>query len=473
MEIVLPLNILVIDDERSIREGCRLSLTHKGHVVDTCPNGQAGLEAILKGVYDIVLLDLRLPDMDGMEILRTVSREGPPVCIIIITGFSTVKGAVEAMKAGAFDYLSKPFSNNDLVLAVERALEKKRLIEENLSLRKEVLDRFGFQNIIGENPRILEIYQQVQKVAPLDSMVILYGESGTGKELFARAIYANSRRAGRPFVAADFSALSPGILESELFGHVKGAFTGALESKTGFFEMAQGGTLFLDEVSNLSLDVQGKLLRVLEAQEYKPVGGSQIKKSDVRVISATNRDLKAMVEEGHFREDLYYRLNVFPIFIPPLQERKDDIPRLAYFFLKLFCRKTGKNVEGFSDGALEALVQYEWPGNVRELKNIIERLVILAEGRTLENVFPLFSSRVRGGTKADRVPETTGELRNFKQRLIKETYEAVEKMFLIKALEACQGNITQAALRVGMQRPYFHSLIKRYGLKVKGPKTAG
>jgi DNA-binding NtrC family response regulator len=468
---VTSLNILVIDDERSIREGCRLSLSNKGHSVDICPNGQAGLEAILQGAYDIVLLDLRLPNMDGMEILRRACRECPDLCIIIITGFSTVKGAVEAMKVGAFDYLSKPFSENDLLLTVERALEKKRLIDENRSLRKEVLDRYGFQNIIGENPQILEIFQQVQKVAPLDSTVILYGESGTGKELFAGAIHVNSHRAGRPFVAADFSALSSGVLESELFGHVKGAFTGALENKAGLFEMAQGGTLFLDEVSNLPLDVQGKLLRVLEAQEYKPVGGSRIKKSDVRIVSATNRDLKALVDEGQFREDLYYRLNVFPIFIPPLRERRDDIPRLAYFFLKLFCRKTGKNVEGFSVEALEALAQYDWPGNVRELKNIVERLVILAEGRTLENVFPMFSTRLRGGTKADRLPETTGELRDFKQHLIKETYEVVEKMFLVKALEACQGNITQAALRVGMQRPYFHSLIKRYGLKAKGSKT--
>lgn len=466
-----PLNILVIDDERSIREGCHLSLSNKGHRVDTVPNGRAGLEAILQGSYDIVLLDLRLPDMDGMDILRTACRERPTSCIIIITGFSTVKGAVEAMKSGAFDYLSKPFSENDLLLTVERVLEKKRLIEENLSLRKEVLDRFGFQNLIGEHSQILTVYQQVQKVAPLDSTVVLYGESGTGKELFARAIYANSLRAGRPFVAADCSALSPGILESELFGHVKGAFTGAVENKAGLFEMAHGGTLFLDEVSNLPLDVQGKLLRVLEEQEYKPVGGSQIRRSDVRIISATNQDLKTLVDSGHFREDLYYRLNVFPIFIPPLRERKDDIPRLAYYFLKLFCRKTGKRVEGFSDEALEALVQYDWPGNVRELKNIVERLVILAEGKTLENVFPFYSTQLRERSKADRVPETTGELRAFKQHLLKETYQIVEKNFLLKALDACQGNITQAALRVGMPRPYFHALIKRHGLKGKGAKT--
>lgn len=469
---MFPLNILIIDDERSIRDGCQLSLRNKGHQVDTSPNGRAGLEALLQGNYDIVLLDLRLPDLNGMEILRQACREKPSLCIIVITGFSTVKGAVEAMKAGAFDYLSKPFSQHDLFLTVDRALEKKRLIEENLSLRKEIQDHYGFQNIIGENSQILTIYQQIQKVAPLDSAVILYGETGTGKELFARAIYANSRRSGRPFIAADCSALSPGLLESELFGHVKGAFTGAVESKAGLFEMAHNGTLFLDEVSNLPQDFQGKLLRVLEAQEYKPVGGSHFRKSDVRLISATNRDLKGMVDSGTFREDLYYRLNVFPIYIPPLRERKDDIPRLAYHFLKLFCQKTGKNVTGFSHEALEILIQYDWPGNVRELKNIVEHLVILAEGRTLKNVLPLYSKRLRDGSKIDRIPETTGELRDFKQHLIKETYEIVEKMFLIKALEACNGNITQAALRVGMQRPYFHSLLKRYCLKASDTKTA-
>lgn len=466
-----PLNILVIDDERSIRDGCLLSLSNKGHKVDTCPNGRAGLEAILRGDYDIVLLDLRLPDINGMEILKKGIQEKPLLCIVVITGFSTVKGAVEAMKSGAFDYLSKPFSENDLLLTVDRALEKKRLIEENLSLRKEVRDRFDFQNIVGENIHIIEVYQQIQKVAPLDSAVILYGESGTGKELFARALYANSLRVGRPFVAIDCSALSPGILESELFGHVKGAFTGAVEDKLGIFEMAQGGTLFLDEISNLPMEVQGKLLRVLEVQEFKPVGGSQIKKCDVRMISATNRDLKTLVNQGLFREDLYYRLNVFPIFIPPLRERKDDIPRLAYFFLKLFCRKTGKRVEGFTDEALKALVDYDWPGNVRELKNVIERLVILAEGKTLEKILPFYPAKLLGGMKADRIPETTEELRNFKRHLMEETYEMVEKTFLIKALEACQGNISQAALRVGMPRPYFHALLKRYGLKAKGPKT--
>jgi DNA-binding NtrC family response regulator len=466
-----PLNILVIDDERSIRDGCQLSLSNKGHRVDTFPNGRSGLEAILQGRYDVVLLDIRLPDMDGMEILRTAYREKPCLCIIIITGFSTIKGAVEAMKAGAFDYLSKPFSEHDLLLTVDRALEKKRLIEENLSLRKEVLDRFGFQNIIGENSQMLNAYEQVQKVAPLDSTVILYGESGTGKELFARAIYANSLRAGRPFVPADCSALNPGVLESELFGHVKGAFTGAVENKAGLFEMAQGGTLFLDEVSNLPPDFQGKLLRVLETQEYKPVGGSQFKKSDVRIISATNRDLKNLVATGQFREDLYYRLNVFPIFIPPLRERKEDIPQLAYYFLNHFCRKMGKRVEGFSAEALEGLVQYDWPGNVRELKNIVERLVILAEGKTLDQVFPFNSTRLHDRLKTNRAPETTGELRAFKQHLLKETYEVVEKAFLLKAMEACQGNITQAALRVDMPRPYFHSLLKRYGLKGKGTKA--
>ncbi|MGC1402938.1 MAG: sigma 54-interacting transcriptional regulator [Thermodesulfobacteriota bacterium] len=252
----------------------------------------------------------------------------------------------------------------------------------------------------------------------------------------------------------------------------RGPFTGAVEDKLGIFEMAQGGTLFLDEISNLPLEVQGKLLRVLEAQEFKPVGGGQIKKSDVRMISATNRDLRTLVHQGLFREDLYYRLNVFPIFIPSLRERKDDIPRLAYFFLKLFCRKTGKRVEGFTDEALKALIDYDWPGNVRELKNVVERLVILAKGKTLENVLPLYPSKLPWGLKADRIPETTEELRDFKRHLIGETYEMVEKTFLLRALEACQGNITQAALKGGVcpgliSTPFSKDMV----LKAKGPKT--
>ena len=462
-----PINILIIDDERVICEGCKMALSDKGHSVDIFMTGRAGLEAMLKGTHDLTLLDMKLPDMDGMDILRTVRKEKPGMYIIVMTGYSSVQNAVEAMKLGAFDYLAKPFSDDELVLAVERALGKKRLVDENLSLRKELLGRFGFNNIVGEDPKILGVFDQIRKVAPTDSTVLLYGESGTGKELFARAIHAHSQRAGRQFVAVDCSTLSPSLLESELFGHVKGAFTGAIQDKAGIFEVAHGATLFLDDVANLSIEIQGKLLRVLEMREYKPVGTSNIKKTNIRIIAATNKDLKAMVDEGNFREDLFYRLNVFPVFLPPLRERKDDIPKVAYHFLRLFCRKTGKKIEGFSDDALEMLMNYEWPGNVRQLKNVIERLVIMADRGVLDPIYLLDHMQIKPSWRGDSIPETLEELKTIKRHFVEERFGKIEKTFLIKALKACNGNITHAAEKVGMQRPNFSALLKKHHLSAK------
>ena len=462
-----PSNILIIDDERVMCDGCNLALSDKGHSVDICMTGGAGLDAILKGRYDLALLDMKLPDIDGMDILRAVRREKPGVYIIVMTGYSSVQNAVEAMKLGAFDYLSKPFSDDELVLAVERALGKKRLVDENLSLRKELLGRFGFNNIVGEDPKILGVFDQIRKVAPTDSTVLLYGESGTGKELFARAIHAHSQRAGRQFVAVDCSTLSPSLLESELFGHVKGVFTGAIQDKAGIFEVAHGATLFLDDVANLSIEIQGKLLRVLEMREYKPVGTSNIKKTNIRIIAATNKDLKAMVDEENFREDLFYRLNVFPVFLPPLRERKDDIPKVAYHFLRLFCRKTGKKIEGFSDDALEMLMNYKWPGNVRQLKNVIERLVIMADRGVLDPIYLLDHMQIKPSWRGDSIPETLEELKTIKRHFVEERFGKIEKTFLIKALKACNGNITHAAEKVGMQRPNFSALLKKHHLSAK------
>jgi len=315
---------------------------------------------------------------------------------------------VEAMKLGAFDYLSKPFTDDELVLVVQKAIEKKSLVEENISLRKELLDRFSFSNIVGKNQRILQVFRQIEKVAPTDTTVVIYGESGTGKELFARAIYAHSLRATRQFIAVDCNTLSPTLLESELFGHVKGAFTGAIEKKAGIFEVAHSGTLFMDDVTNLSMEIQGKLLRVLEMGEYKPVGASQFRKTDVRIIAATNKDPKALVEEGSFREDLFYRLNVFPIYLPPLRERKDDIPGLLYYFLR------------------------SWDGV--------------------------------------SVPETVDELNRVKKNLLEGYFGQVQKAFLLRALKSCDGNITHAAEKVGMKRPNFYSLMKKHNLTAKANK---
>jgi DNA-binding NtrC family response regulator len=460
-----PIRTLVIDDEPLICKGCRMILSKRGHSVDVCMTGRAGLDAALSGDYEVILLDMKLPDMDGMEILRTLHRDKPGEYILVMTGYSTVQNAVEAMKMGALDYLAKPFSDDELVLAVERTAEKKRLAEENLILRKELLDRYGFGNIIGDNPRMLQIFEEVGKVGPTDSTVLIYGESGTGKELFARAIHSHSQRTHRPFVPIDCSTLSSGLLESELFGHVKGAFTGAVQEKAGIFGSARKGTLFLDDVANLSPELQAKLLRVLESGEYKPVGSDQIFTTDVRIIAATNQDLGEMVTAGTFREDLFYRLNVFPLRIPPLRERRGDIPKLAYHFMRVFCRKSGKRVRGFSDDALEALLNHDWPGNVRELKNVVERLVILADRDTLGILDLVNHLQIRQSLAGHEVPTTAEDLRvakKLKKQILDAAFSNVEKAFLMRALEDAGGNITHAAARVGMQRSNFSALMKKH-----------
>ena len=460
-------NILVIDDEHFICKACSLALSKRGHNVDTCMTGKAGLESILDGKYDVILLDMKLPDMDGMDILKRVKKAQPNIFIIVMTGYSTIENAVEAMKLGASDYLSKPFTDDELVISVAKGIEKKNLIEENISLRKEVLDRFSFDNIIGTSPKMLNLFRQVEKVAPTDTTVLIYGESGTGKELFAKAIYARSPRATRRFIAIDCHTLSPTLLESELFGHVKGAFTGAIENKAGIFEVAHGGTLFLDDVANLSLEIQGKLLRVLEMGEYKPVGSSKFKSTDMRIIAATNKNLKTMVEEGEFREDLFYRLSVFPIYLPPLRERKEDIPKLLYFYLRRFSRKTGRRIAGFADDTMETLVNYRWPGNVRQLKNVVERLVIMSDSSTLNSIDFIGDLPMKSSWNGFSIPETAEELNAIKKHLLEDYFGHIQKAFIIKALKASDGNIAQAAEKVGMKRPNFHSLMKKHHLTAK------
>jgi DNA-binding NtrC family response regulator len=454
--------IVVIDDEAAICSGCKLALTDQGFHVETFLSGKPGLEAILQNSYDLVLLDLKLPGMDGMEVLKQIRRDKPEMNVIIMTGYASVQNAVDAMKLGAFDYLSKPFSDDELILAVKKAIHNKRLTEENLALRKQLFAKFDFSNIVGENPALTDIFHKILKAAPTDSTILLEGESGTGKELFANAIHAHSNRATRQFVVVDCSTFSSSLLESELFGHVKGAFTDAHKDKPGVFEIANGGTLFLDEIANLNLEIQGKLLRIMETREYKPVGGSHIKKSDMRIIAATNQSLKTMIENGRFREDLFYRLYVLPIYIPPLRERKDDIPKLAYHFLRLFGKEMGRRVQGFSDDALEVMIHYDWPGNVRQLKNVVERLVIMCDDDILS--YRHLASNLQMGSPArhDALPETLSELKTAKQIILDETYGPIEKAFLLKALKNAEWNITQAAKQVGMQRSNFSSLMRKH-----------
>jgi len=457
-------HILIIDDERAICDGCRLGLSENGYMVDTCLTGEEGMAALQSTAYDLLLLDMKLPDMSGMDILQTTRKENPGINIIVMTGYSTVPNAVDAMKLGAFDYLSKPFTDDELQQAVTKAFKDKRLKDENRALRSQIYERFDFANIIGKNRNILKIFSNLEKISPTDGTVLLYGESGTGKELFARAIHTHSRRATKNFIAVDCSTFSSGLLESELFGHVRGAFTGAIRNKAGIFEIADSGTLFLDEIANLNIETQGKLLRVMEAHEFTPVGASKPKSVNIRIIAATNQDLQHLVEKGRFRGDLYYRLNVFPVYIPPLRKRKDDIPRLAYHFLKLFCRETGKQIKGFSDDALELLVRQDWPGNVRQLKNVIQRLVIMVENDHLDMVSLMDHLHGKSATNTKTIPETLEELKQVKKKLITEYYGQAEKAFLIQALQLCAGNVTRAAEKVGMQRSNFHALMKKHGL---------
>ena len=460
-------NILVIDDEATICKGCSLILREQNYSVSSRTSGKAGLQDALSGQYDIVLLDIRLPDIDGMDILASLREKKPEIQVIVMTGYSTVQNAVEAMKGGAFDYLAKPFTEDEIILAVEKAIEDKRLRDENTLLRKQLFERFDFNNIVGEDPAILDIFERIKRVASTDSTVLITGESGTGKELFAGAIHVQSSRAANRYLTLDCSTLSSSLLESELFGHVKGAFTDATHDKQGIFSVADHGTLFLDELSNLNLEIQSKLLRVMESREYKPVGDSRTLKTDVRIIAATNRDLSVLVAEGSFREDLFYRLNVFPIRIPPLRERKEDIPRLAYHFLRLFCKETGKRIEGFSDDALALLIEHSWPGNVRQLKNTVERLVIMADHGYLDReiLTPHIQIDAGSGLSApDHIPKTWEELKEVKKQLVDTIFGQVEKRFLLEALTECRGNITHAAEKVGMQRSNFSALVKKHGL---------
>ena len=457
-------SVLIIDDEQAIRSGISEILSDAGYSVESCATGRDGLSQALNGNYDLILLDIKLPDIDGMEILKTIRQKQSDTYVIIMTGFATVENAVEALKIGAYDYLSKPFSRDELIIAVDKAIEHKTLKADNQTLRQQLYQQYDFSKIVGEHPRLKETFAAISKVAPTDTTVLLDGESGTGKELFAGYIHTLSKRASRQFVVVDCNTFSDNLLESELFGHVKGAFTGAIQSKAGIFETANGGTLFLDEIANLSLEIQGKLLRVMENHEYRPVGATQIKKTDIRIVSATNRDLKKMAENGEFRPDLYYRMNVFPIYLPPLRERKSDIPKLAYHFLHLACKSTGKKIDGFSDDAMEMLVNHNWPGNIRQLKNVVERLVIMSD-QVVVNYNCMqshFEIDRRSGT--DSVPNNLTELKTFKRELLTKEYDKVEKAFLQKALAAENGNISRASHRVSMQRSNFSTLLKKHHL---------
>ena len=461
--------VLVIDDERSVCHSCKVILRDEGHEVDYVTSGTEGVARALQGDWDVVLLDLKMPDLSGMEVLERIKAERPEIMVIIITGYATIQTSIEAIKKGAFDYVPKPFTPEELSMTVRKALENRAVRRENESLRRELSRLRGDNRFLGRSKEAEDIRRQILKVAPSQFTVTVYGDSGTGKEVIAREIHDSSTRARKAFVAVDVSALSTSLIESELFGHVKGAFTGAARARPGCFLQADGGTLFLDEISNINLESQGKLLRVLESRKVRPVGGEKEVDVDVRLIAATNRDLFTMVEDGSFREDLYYRLNVIPIRVPPLQERTDDVPLLCMHFLKKGAARTATPVTGFSTEAMAKLLSYSWPGNVRELRNVVERMLATVD-QPLVRVEHL-PSEVRGEMPAqaepsrDSTPETVEGLKREKRRLKELVYARVEREFVLQALENTGWNVSRAAEAVGMQRSNFHALMRKHGVR--------
>lgn len=458
--------ILVVDDEPVVCKSCTKVLVPEGYSVTTTADGRDGIDKGASGDFDVVVVDLKMPQVDGMQVLQKIKEMQPDVEVILITAHSTVSTAVEAMKLGATDYLPKPFSPDELCVVVGKAMERRKLIAENQYLREELEEKFGLENIVGENKVMQEVYKLVRKVAGANTTVLIHGESGTGKELLAKAIHYNSARKHKQFFPADCSALTPTLLESELFGHVKGSFTGAITTKPGLFELADGGTLFLDEIGNMSLETQGKLLRVLEENEFKMVGGTEYKSVNVRLIAATNKSLEEMTRQGLFREGLYYRLNVFPITLPPLRERRDDIPYLAWHFLRRYRNELGKEIDGFSPEVMERLVNASWPGNVRELKNMIERLAITVDTKRVElEHLPRSFPKAADMSHEPEIPERWEDMKKIKRRLRVAAVDRMEKDFLLRALERNGWTVSKAAKETGLLSPNFHALMRKHGIR--------
>jgi len=459
--------ILVVDDEEIVIRSCMRILAGDEFQVEAVQDGREALRKIDENSYDVMILDIMMPNIDGLEVLRRVKETHPNVDVIMITGLSQIDTAVQAMKLGAFDYISKPFEPDELKLVVQRALERRRLLQENLSLKSEVSSKYRFENIIGLSPQMQAVYRLIAQCAPTSSTVLITGESGTGKELIARAIHYNSLRKDKPFVAVDCNALSENLLESELFGHVKGAFTSAVTNKKGMFEVADSGTLFLDEIGNISMSIQAKLLRVLQEREFRAVGDTRVQAANFRLITATNKDLKAMVAAGTFRDDLYYRINIFPIHAPALRERKSDIPALAYHFLKVFSGELGKTITDISDGALSMLTNYNWPGNVRELENVMHRAAILTNDNVIRQAHLVTLLESAQPPTDIAVPRTGEELKRVKKAAREKSVEEIEKQFVLEALKRNEWNVTKSAEDTGMQRPNFQALMKKYMIRVR------
>jgi len=446
----MKFTILVIDDEKNIREGLKAALELDGYNVELAADGAAGLEIALKSEVDLVITDLKMPGVTGEEVLRRVTSETPGIPVIVLTGHGTVESAVDAMRAGAYDFLTKPLNLDRLSLVVKRALQNRELVLQHRELEREVSGKRSFEHIIGKSPAMTRVFDIVKKVASTKASVLITGESGVGKELIANALHNLSPRKDKPFIKVHCAALAETLLESELFGHEKGSFTGAVSRKRGRFELAHGGTIFLDEIGEIDQSVQIKLLRVLQEKKFERVGGEEVIEVDVRVITATNRDLEHEIAEGRFREDLFYRLNVVRIHVPPLRERKDDIPMMIASFVKEFAEENGKRIEGIDPKARSALYAYDWPGNVRQLRNCVESAVVMSSSPviTLDDLPP----SIRPGEEAPSIHIPVGA-----------TMAEAERQVIMQTLSANAGNKTKTAEVLGIGRKTLHRKLDEYG----------
>ncbi|HYA12452.1 MAG TPA: sigma-54 dependent transcriptional regulator [Thermodesulfovibrionales bacterium] len=452
--------ILVIEDKESMTKMLRDALEAEGYNVISAQNGLQGINQIKGSRIDLVLTDLKLPGKDGIDILKASKEENQLMPVIVMTAYGSVETAVIAMKEGAFDFITKPFDIDHLLMLIRRALETQRVLTENILLREEFASKLGLPRIIGKSEKITDVAQLVQKVAPTKTTVLLLGESGTGKELFARAIHNLSPRRNYPFVPINCAAIPKELLESELFGHEKGSFTGADAKKFGKFELADGGTIFLDEVGDMDLILQSKLLRAIEESEIERVGGVKTIKVDVRIIAASNKDLEKAVEDKSFREDLYYRLNVFPIKIPPLKERKEDIPLLVEYFINKYCLELKTSQKSISKDALDILMNYHWKGNVRELENTIERAIILCDGDIIKTEHIVLSQRSEFGS-AGQLPLSGGTLEDVAKRALK----IAETQRIVEALRQTKGNKSKASELLRVSYKTLLTKIKEYGIE--------
>lgn len=457
--------ILIVEDNEYVLGSIKALLSKEGYDVATATDGSAAIELFKKRQYDLVIADIKMPQMDGMELLQRLKSETPDISVIMMTAFGSIKNAVEAMKMGACDYITKPISSEEIKLVIQKVFEKQDLITEVRTLREELEGRYKLDNIIGKNQKMQELYDLILNVSSTDATVLIMGETGTGKELVARSIHFNSVRKNKPFVTVNCSAMPEALLESELFGHEHGAFTGAVKQKLGRFELANGGTIFFDEMGDLSPSIQTKLLRVLQEKEFERVGGNQTIKVDVRIIAATNKDLSTAIKQGTFREDLFYRINVIPIILPPLRERKEDIPLLAAHFLEKYCTILKKGIRAISNDSMNAMISYNWPGNVRELENIIERAVIMAKNNIITDI-NLSKEGARTITPSDSLT-ISFEDNHITELMYEDFIGYCEKQYITKALEKHQGRVDLSAKSAMMDTKTFYRKMKRHDINKK------